>query len=666
MTGTSVTADNAHLTATTGDVGVEGTAGEVKLSGATLTAQTGTTTATATGGSMTATGANLTGTDVSMTGTSVTADNAHLTATTGDVGVEGTAGEVKLSGATLTAQTGTTTATATNAITATGANLAGTTVSMTGTSVTASGAQVNATNGDATLTATDGTMTLGNAQVTATQTATMEATNALTADGARVNAATATLKGSTVTAANTEVHVTDRVDLTGTLGGVTLSGNSKVMGPAVAMTAEAGDIALDGNVVVGDEHVGDNRANVTLTATAGSIRQTAGSADTGLRGQSLTTTAAGVTKLDAMPSDTSEGNSFSSVTIDSGKDVLVAVNGEDTNLSINAAREGLVDGNLSVNGPAANVTLANALNAKGSATVNAKSITGSDLTAAGRAQLTTALYDNTAEDGVRMTGKIQGSEVLIYTNAGIVNTGDIQSTSGQTGIYRQSKTVRGDIDITRIDSATKVTVYNGNGDIRVGGGTAKDNFFMANGVAGTAGNRDAVTSSDGIVAVLPNGDRLFGNLDPDRIINGGAPIDAGVLLPGNKSEMAEIDRVSVGFVISSMDFRSPTSTYFSLASRPDAMLMSIPVTSDVESDVATPIKALDIVTEAKTQEERAREVDADGEDTLVRSPLDWMVVPKDHQGNDIIRDLRPLPEPDDLGWVVSFNNRDADEERRTR
>ena len=290
---TSVFAESTTLTATTGTVNaanadfavdssltVTGASGVV-MTGATVEGKTSEAVVTVTAAAG----------DADLTGASLSAGSLTASATTGSL--VGTGLEATLSGtANLTAETG---------ISITDADVTASSVhaeSATG-DLTATGAKLHAGEESLTLTATSGTVTATDAELTGNTTVTVTGVNVnLTGDTTQVSAneAAITASSGSVEAAGADFTVDAKLEVTGASGIVmtnTTVNDGKESAADVTVTATAGDADLTGASLA----IGSLTASAGQNVSAENLAVTVGTDETGTAGDVTITATEGDVKL---------------------------------------------------------------------------------------------------------------------------------------------------------------------------------------------------------------------------------------------------------------------------------------------------------------------------------------------------------------------------------
>ncbi|MDY3114562.1 MAG: hypothetical protein SOR95_01050 [Sutterella sp.] len=671
-TGTTVEAQGAHLDATGGAASVTSSEGAMNLSNAVVTSTEALTLESE--GQLTATGAQLSGKTLTATGTTVEAQGVHMTSTDGDTELT-SRDMMNLNGAQVTAS-GALTVDSAKAFMADNAHLQGKESNLTGATMALQGTSILSTEGDVLVKAEEGGMQLLDAHLEAEGSTTLEAMGDLHLVNSDLVA-----NQLLVTAQGMDIQ-SGRLDIDGPLemnarGAMTLSGDSRlqstesvllksgeslsldnadVFAPNVELTAQGGNLTLTGNTEIGDADPNAGRAHVALEAS-GDVLQHEGSGQSGLRGHELEVSSGGDILLDARATDTSAGNRFDEVTLEGVGDMALGLADRAmTTLSVNPESNGEVSGNLLVHAQRNGLVLGNPIEAQGEIGLYAKSISGSDLSALGDLKLASSLYDTQPGDGIHFTGDLSGRSVALYSNAGDIEVGgSMTSHQGDVEVYRRSTTTPGSIEFGHLESADAGTVYNGNGSITGGSGHAVDSLMLVTGAAGNVTRQGAFTSDAHVSLVMPNLSGFASRLGMDYLRDRSASGLLGVTTPSvtiSAPTIKEITRVSQhNVVVPLIDFRSPTSPYFSLVAKTDLAMMSIPVTAGVDTETSHPLRAVDIAEEERKQQENALETQQLDLFTLHLLNLEPVL---DSQGRWMIRDLRPKDKtPEDYEWLIS-------------
>lgn len=445
------------------------------------------------------------------------------------------------------------------------------------------------------VTAEDGTLTLGDGpQSMRTETGDLKlAANALDGDKLAAGSELVSEKGAVgITLDRGALSVLDDTTIRGETeamlsangsvamtGDVLLTANEKV-----SVTSETGSIAMTGAVTVGDETIGESGADVTLAAK-NDITQNVTTGDGGVRGSTLTASAEtgdvhlGATHDESVPG-ASEGNAFSTVTVESAGDVVYGTNGRDATVTVNAQKNGAVAGDLKLYGYEAGFALTNDVAATGDVLVNASAMHGQSLTAGDRFEVLAALYDDSIEtgdlSGVSFTGDVSGTHVAVFTDAGdIALEGKTTSTESYVDVYRLSTTERGDVSVNEVESPYTVTLYNGNGDVTVKGPVKGFNtvysFTGSDGRTIGEENLESWIHKQGAVDDAENFSDQFDFSKFEGLQAGGlgSVVMPHLVFDESALSYADIDRISP-FVFPMIETLSPSDEYFFLHLRSDA------------------------------------------------------------------------------------------------
>ena len=412
-------------------------------------------------------------------------------------------------------------------------------------------------------------------------------------------------------------------------GGVSLSGDTLLTANGtVDVAAESGAIDLEGSVTVGDESVDENSASVTLTAK-GDIHQSIDEGDGGVRGSSLTASSEeGSVILGAGRDESigSAGNAFSEAEVDAAGDVIFSSSGRDTHLTVNADRNGRVDGDLKVYGEENGYKFTNGLTVTGHALIDAAAVHGESIEAEGALEIVAAHYDDSVESGelsgIEFTGPLSGEYVTLISDNGSIRTGEITSTEGFVDVYRLGTETAGDVVIGGGSSAATATFFNGRGGVTFTGDfTAANTAYSLTGNGGKTSGEDHLESLIHKAGVVDEAEPLTETiLEELRQAESAEALRPGELphldFSAPALETADTDRISPAFFFT-IDTLSPTDAYFFLNLRPDA--------------------------------DASKADDADEEDRVLEEGLPG------HPGG-VIRDLREKVDAMPAGWILSLGD----------
>ena len=185
-------------------------------------------------------------------------------------------------------------------------------------------------------------------------------------------------------------------------------------------------------------------------------------------------------------------------------------------MTVNSGNGGFVNGSLSIHAQNVGVTLNNDLKVKDQAQLYGSFVLLPNLQAGENVYISTAVYDSTAEDGIK-AGRITGREVGLMTGEGSISVDSLIAEQGRANVYRTAIGVPGTITIGSGQAAGTAMIFNADGDIRTAfhaGGAL--NAFTGSG--GTFGDSE-LTSSEGRVAMITNAERIAGYLS-DKYVTG--------------------------------------------------------------------------------------------------------------------------------------------------
>ncbi len=349
----------------------------------------------------------------------------------------------------------------------------------------------------------------------------------------------------------------------------------------VSIRAEAGGIALEGSVTVGDETTDENSAHVVLAARD-DIEQSVTQGDGGVRAAALEASssqgsiALGAGRDEAAGSD---GNAFSTAVLDSAGDIVLASSGRDTLLEVNAENQGMVNGDLKLYGEDNGFKFENELTVRGDALIDAAAVHGVGIEAEKALEIVAAHHDDSrgpdSITGIDFTGDLEGSHVTLITDNGDIHTGAVSSTEGFVNIYRLGTSERGGVTVGGGSSAHTAAIYNGSGDVNVAGDfTAAYTLYVLTAAGGAAAGAEHLHSLISKAAAVGGADPLTSVIRDALIDVGGvAGMRPGMLPHLDFSvpalEDADVARVSPFFLFE-VDARAPVDSFFFLHLRPDA------------------------------------------------------------------------------------------------
>ena len=251
------------------------------------------------------------------------------------------------------------------------------------------------------------------------------------------------------------------------------------------IASETGDVTFDRAVKVGSRDAANVRTE-KLTLSGKNILQTGTGPNRSLIAKNLEATAGGNLVLGSVGEKTGDaGNEFEHMMLESGGDAILGMkNADNSTLSLNAVRNGLVNGNFILHAAAdadrhSSVTILNSLQVEGQASLYAGALKGDKLTASAHLDLSTAAYDRTAEDGIDFNG-LEADRLMLLTEKGSIRVGSLKSRVERLSVVRRSTTLPGTFDIADGYSPESAILFNGAGDM---GGRfyAEDNLWVATG-----------------------------------------------------------------------------------------------------------------------------------------------------------------------------------------
>ena len=274
----------------------------------------------------------------------------------------------------------------------------------------------------------------------------------------------------------------------------------------IDIRARAGDIVMTSAVRLGgvDE---SNRATHEMSLVAsGSIVQQDIVDGMGVTAQKLTVRAGGDVLLGAVDTGAGlSGNSIENADIQSGGSIHLGLSYTPSTVTINAETGGVVNGSLIVHGMSSDVTLSNDISASGDVALFGKSLVLGDVTAGKSLIASTAIYDETAADGIR-GGKLSASEIGLMTGQGAIAVKGLEARKSRVDVYRTGLDVEASVVIDEGYAQGAATVFNANGAIKTDF-KAGDLFYVFTGLNAETIGSHFISGVDR-VAVIANAQNL--------------------------------------------------------------------------------------------------------------------------------------------------------------
>ena len=287
---------------------------------------------------------------------------------------------------------------------------------------------------------------------------------------------------------------------------VTLTGESWLDAfEELSVTAERGDILMTDSVRLGGVDDSSNVATKEMTlAAAGSIRQQNIAADMGLTAEHLTVTAGEDVLLGAVDSGAGEtGNSIASADIQTGGALSLGLAYISTDLKINEADGGRVNGSVSINATDSGVTIGNALAVSGDVQIYGSSIAAQGIAAGGKLVISTAPYDDAAGGGIAAQA-LSAESIGLMTKEGSISVTDLHAET-TASVLRTGSSV-GSIDLGHGRSEKTAMIFNASGAVS-GSISAAESLYVITGR--NADTTSLILSADsGRAALIGNAQSL--------------------------------------------------------------------------------------------------------------------------------------------------------------
>ena len=287
---------------------------------------------------------------------------------------------------------------------------------------------------------------------------------------------------------------------------VTLTGESWLDAfEELSVTAERGDILMTDSVRLGGVDDSSNVATKEMTlAAAGSIRQQNIAADMGLTAEHLTVTAGEDVLLGAVDSGAGEtGNSIASADIQTGGALALGLAYISTDLRINEADGGRVNGSVSINATDSGVTIGNDLAVSGDVQIYGSSIAAQGIAAGGKLVMSTAPYDDAAGGGIAAQA-LSAESIGLMTKEGSISVTDLHAET-TASVLRTGSSV-GSIDLGHGRSEKTAMIFNASGAV-LGSISAAESLYVFTGR--NADTTSLILSADsGRAALIGNAQSL--------------------------------------------------------------------------------------------------------------------------------------------------------------
>lgn len=296
------------------------------------------------------------------------------------------------------------------------------------------------------------------------------------------------------------------------------------------VTARKGDILMTEGVRLGGVDDVTNVATEQMTLiAAGSVTQQDIACGMGLTAENLVVSAGADVLLGAVDNgDEQTGNSISAVSIETGGSIELGLSYASTDLKINEAQDGFVNGSVTIHAAGTSMTIGNDLTVAEDAQFYGRSIATEDIAAGDKLVMSTAAYDASGSDGIR-TGTLAANSVGLMTEEGAVRLEGIEA-SAATVVYRTSSEKEGAVHIGGGHCGSAM-IFNANGGIS-GQFTAAGNLYVFTGFnADTSALK--FNSDSGRMAVIGKAQSIANFVNDDYVIGlhaGDIMIDAFPIL----------------------------------------------------------------------------------------------------------------------------------------
>ena len=338
---------------------------------------------------------------------------------------------------------------------------------------------------------------------------------------------------------STDIRASETVEITAQEGSVSFAGDAYLYGEKhltiaagdsvtirgeawidsvenIEITAAGGDIVMSEAVRVGGVEDTTDKAttNVTLSAGGGVLQRSIVDG-MGVTAETLTVRALEDVLLGAIDTGGEvSGNAVSVADIETGGSLALGLSYTPATVYINRSGNGQVKGSLCVHGMDSAVTIGNDIAVTGEVQIYAKSIRAGDITAGEGLYASTALYDATSADGIRVA-RLTAEEIGLMTGEGDLYAAQIQARQGRADIYRTGLGQQGRLVIGSGMAEGSATIFNANGAI--------DAVFISNGptyvltgLTAQLGN-STFTSASGRLAVIDHAQTVSYFLSDDYV-----------------------------------------------------------------------------------------------------------------------------------------------------
>ena len=264
-------------------------------------------------------------------------------------------------------------------------------------------------------------------------------------------------------------------------GGVSLTGESWLDAEKeISVMAKNGDILMTEGVRLGGVDDLTNIATEQMTLVAGgSVMQQNIASGMGLTAENLVVSAGADVLLGAVDNgDATTGNSISAASIETAGSLELGLSYISTELKINEAQDGFVNGSVTIHAVGTGMTIGNDLTIMEDGQFYGRSITAQNITAGDKLVMSTAVYDLSGADGIR-AGMLAADSVGLMAGEGTVMLEGIEAAA-TTAVYRTSSEKEGSICIGDGRSEGAAMIFNANGSIS-GRFTAAENFYVFTG-----------------------------------------------------------------------------------------------------------------------------------------------------------------------------------------
>lgn len=326
--------------------------------------------------------------------------------------------------------------------------------------------------------------------------------------------------------------------------------------------------ALNGNIDMAQgarlgAMVADTGRGTTLIdlSAGGDIRQVADNVNKGIVAQTLKAKASNSVILGAVNTASQRlarrvlslggGNRVENVEIDAGENIVLALSDCQSNVLINSANAGRVNGHLIVHGQNADVTIDNDVDVRDETSLHAKKLSLENVTSGALLELSTNHYDTDRVDGI-VAKSLKAPRLVILTEEGSIRIDHAETTSDLMSIARSGTRSDATVQIGSLDSAYSAVIYNGKGAVAVDRAHAADTLFVVSGEKASIPADSNLQSDMDRVAKIENASHMsnylttsyLDNRDASMIVAGFVPyLDLSYEQMNEPEELKPIDDI---------------------------------------------------------------------------------------------------------------------------